>query len=154
MFTYVAYSKPFGANFYCFYCFAYILTAPMKWLFGLLFVLILEVHPLVSIDKVQKLTSNVTNSSAMQLQVLPLATISTTIMADNSHNFTELSSTVTAANYSTTNSTTELLTNWFAFKIRFALQCVLVFIVLLCVMILCFMPGMYAFNPFLICISC
>lgn len=36
---------------------------------------------------------------------------------------------------------TEILENWFQFKHRFALQCTLVFLLLLCVMFLCFFPG-------------
>lgn len=40
-----------------------------------------------------------------------------------------------------TNGTDRLLANWFSFKARFGLQCLMVFAVLLVVMLLCFIPG-------------
>ena len=43
----------------------------------------------------------------------------------------------------TTNSTTIPPVNWFAFSHRFAIQCLLVFIILLLVLLMCFYPGNY-----------
>lgn len=43
---------------------------------------------------------------------------------------------------------TEILENWFQFKHRFALQCTLVFLLLLCVMFLCFFPGKQQVKAF------
>ena len=84
----------------------------------------------------------VVNATAISGTLNATDNLTSTAASYSSGNGTELPSTVTASNHSA-NATTELLANWFAFKSRFAMQCVLVFIVLLCVILLCFFPGSY-----------